>query len=72
MLRSRLSKFTLSDWLVRSEGWQEGVKSRGGLLRVIVVQYPTRVRPRASMRAGKGGARSRQKFPDGLPDYLQT
>jgi hypothetical protein len=72
MLRSRLSKFTLSDWFVRSEGWREGVKSHGGLLRVIIVQYPGWVRPRDSMRAGKGLAHSRQNFPGGPPACVQT
>jgi len=72
MLRSRLSKFTLPDWFVPLEGLREGVKSRGGLPGVIVVQYPGWVRPRASIRAGKGVAHSRQNFPGGPPACVQT
>jgi hypothetical protein len=55
----------------QKDGEKEGVKSRGGLLRVIVVQYLGWVRHPASMRAGKGGAHSRQKFQDGPHTCIQ-
>ncbi|HEY9434986.1 MAG TPA: hypothetical protein VI260_26320 [Blastocatellia bacterium] len=59
MLRSRLSKFTRSDWFVCQKGWREGLKSHGGLLRVIVVSIP---------RLGttqRFNARGRANFKDG-------